>query len=133
MAHHATGIDEFLQPRARCPGEGVGLAVQIGVERRGRHQGPLIGADRLRNILCGHGIPVISECCLEQGRIARNAAEPILYRLQVGLTGSDRRGKCLYHLVLDALAIASPVNNVQRRVEVRRGIARRASVPYKAG
>src|SRR5262245_31627783 len=73
---------------------------------------------------------IVREGRFEQRGIARNLFEPVDDCLLVRLPARDWRGKGLYHLILEAVTIAAPVNDeTEPGIEERRGIARMRSLP----
>src|SRR6266700_3901267 len=112
VASGAAGIDKRLEARAGHWRKSIDVAGEISVERRRRDQGPLMCADRIRRVARGHWSGLVRERRLEQREIARNLSEPVDNGLRIRLTGCDRRYERFDHLILEALAIASPVNDV---------------------
>jgi hypothetical protein len=71
-----------------------------------RHQGSLVGADRVRDIPDVEGSRITGKCCLKQRGITGNALQSVESSPYV-MTVGDRRSQCLDGLVLETLAIAA--------------------------
>ena len=101
------------------------IAREIGVEGRGGQQCALIGADRLGDVLYDRRLRFPRECSREQWGVARDARQTIDDRFLVRLTGCDRGGRRLRNLILEAIPVTTPVNDVQcSSIQHCRGIAR---------
>src|SRR6266849_4670107 len=73
---------------------------------------------------------IVRESCFEQRGVTRNLFEPVDDCLLIRLPVRDRRGERLYHLILEAVTVAAPVNDeIEPCIEDCRGIARMRSLP----
>ena len=73
---------------------------------------------------------IVREGRFEQRGVTRNLLEPIDDCLLVRLPVRDRRGEGLYHLILEAVTVAAPVNDeIEPGIEDCRGMARMRSLP----
>src|SRR5215471_5323377 len=73
---------------------------------------------------------VVRESRLEQRGVTRNLFESVDDCLLVRLPVRDRRGERLYHLILEAVTVAAPVNDeIEPGIEDCRGMARMRSLP----
>src|SRR5262249_57153121 len=73
---------------------------------------------------------IVREGRFEQRGITWNLFEPIDDCLLVRLPIRDRRGKRLYHLILETVTVAAPVNDeIEPGIEDCRGIARMRALP----
>src|SRR5262245_21793318 len=73
---------------------------------------------------------IVREGRFEQGGVTRNLFESVDDCLLVRLPVRDRRGEGLYHLILEAVTVAAPVNDeIEPGIEDRRGMAWMRSLP----
>src|SRR5262249_35602579 len=77
-----------------------------------------------------HWMRIVRESRFEQRGVTRNLFESVDDCLLVRLPVRDRRGEGLYHLILEAVAVAAPVNDeIEPGIEDCRGMARMRSLP----
>src|SRR6516225_8017847 len=130
VARYAAGIDEGIEASARFGRQCIDVTGEVAIKRRWCHQGPLIGPDGLGNVLARHWMRIVRESRFEQRGVTRNLFEAVDDRLLVRLPVRDRRGESLYHLILEAVPIAAPVNDeIEPGIEDCRGMARMRSLP----
>src|SRR5262249_11264977 len=130
VARCAAGIDEGLEAGARFGRQWIDVTGEVAIKRRWRHQGPFIGPDGLGNVLARHWMRIVRESGFEQRGVTRNLFEAVDDRFLVRLPVRDRRGESLYHLILEAVPVAAPVNDeIEPGIEDCRGMARMRSLP----
>src|SRR5215468_10918051 len=130
VARYAAGIDEGIEAAASLGRQCIDVASKVAIKGRWCHQGPLIGPDGLGNVLARHWMRIVRESRFEQRGVTRNSFESVDDCLLVRLPVRDRGGESLYHLILEAVTVAAPVNDeVEPGIEDCRGMARVRSLP----
>src|SRR5262249_19620840 len=126
----AAGSDEGIETGASFGGQCIDVTGEVAIKRRWRHQGPLVGPDGRGNVCAHHWMTIVRESRFEQRGVTRNLFESVDDCLLVRLPVRDRGGEGLYHLILEAVTVAAPVNDeIEPGIEDCRGMARMRSLP----
>src|SRR5262249_59542793 len=102
-------IDECPQPGARLRREHRNVAIEIGVERRGRDQRALVGADREPEVCRRDGFRLAWERALKHREVAVDRRELRHPAGAPAISGAELADGGSYGLILDILAVAAPV------------------------
>src|SRR5215813_9440614 len=130
VARYAAGIDEGIEAAASFGRQCIDITSEVAIKRRWCHQGPLVGPDGLGNVRARHWMKIVRKSRFEQQGVTRNLFEPVDNCLLVRLPVRDRRGESLYHLILEAVTVAAPVNDeIEPGIEDCWGMARMRSLP----
>src|SRR5262249_4492274 len=111
VARYAAGIDEGIEAAASFGRQCIDITSEVAIKRRWCHQGPLVGPDGFGNVRARHWMRIVRKSRFEQRGVTRNLFEPVDNCLLVRLPVRDRRCEGLYHLILEAVTVAAPVND----------------------
>src|SRR6516164_7678330 len=130
VARYAAGIDEGIEATASFGRQRIDVTSEVAIKRRWCHQGPLVGPDGLGDVCARHWMRIVRKSRFEQRGVTRNLLEPVDNCLLVRLPVRDWRREGLYHLILEAVTVAAPVNDeIEPGIEDCRGMARMRSLP----
>jgi len=130
VARCAAGVDEGIEAAASFGRQCIDVTGEVAIKWRWSYQGPLVRSDGGGNILARHRVRIVREGRFEKRGIVRNLFESIDNCLLVRLPAGDRRSEGFYHLILEAVTVAAPVDDeIEPGIEDCRGIARMRSLP----